>query len=91
VLAKDETQLPKVQSICTMGLNLFRLLTLYLKPVLPKLAIKVEDFLNISPLKWDDQAHPLLDHEIKKFKPLMQRIDAEQIDALQATAQNESY
>ena len=90
-LAKDENLLPQVHDICTMGINLFRLLTLYLKPVLPELSKKVEAFLNIKPFTWDDHTKPLLNHEIKKFKPLIQRIDAEQIVALQEAAKNESY
>ena len=90
-LAKNESQLPKVQAICTMGINLFRLLTLYLKPVLPELAKRVEIFLNIEPLSATDYKKTLLNHKINKFKPLLQRIEAEQITALQTAAQNESY
>ena len=90
-LAKDETQLPQIQAICTMGINLFRLLTLYLKPVLPELSEKVEAFLNITPLTWSAHTQPLLNHKINKFKPLIQRIDEEQIAALQEAAKNESY
>ena len=88
-LAKNEAQLPQVQAICTMGINLFRLLTLYLKPVLPALAQQVEYFLNIPPLTWIDHQQPLLQHKIEKFKPLMQRIDQQQLTILQTAAQNE--
>jgi len=91
VIAKDETQLPRVQAVCTMGLNLFRLLTIYLKPVLPELATKVEAFFDIAPLTWQDHQHALLNHKIKKFKPLMQRIDEEQLLALKTATENESY
>ena len=74
VLVKDPATLPKTQLVATMGLNLFRLLVLYLKPILPKTALESEEFLNISPLVWQDREKPLLNHDIKPFKPLMQRI-----------------
>jgi uncharacterized membrane protein YeaQ/YmgE (transglycosylase-associated protein family) len=83
-MAKVEAQLPEVQPVCTQGLNLFRVLTTYLKPILPELASKVESFLNIEPLAWQDNKQPLLDHNINKFKPLLQRITDEQLEALNA-------
>lgn len=81
-LAKEEGRENDVQLICTQGLNLFRLLTLYLKPILPITAEKVEHFLNIAPLMWADVATPLLNHHINVFTPLMQRILPEQTEAL---------
>jgi methionyl-tRNA synthetase len=78
-LAKEADRAEEVQQICTQGLNLFRLLTIYLKPILPETAQKVEAFLNIEPLQWHDHRTALLDHTINPFKPLMQRITAEQI------------
>lgn len=90
-LAKDESKLPQVQDVCTLSINLFRLLTIYLKPVLPQLAGKVEQFLNIEPLSWSDSTTNLLQHKINKFKPLMQRIDEEHVEALQQAAKNEVY
>ncbi|HBO92181.1 MAG TPA: methionine--tRNA ligase, partial [Gammaproteobacteria bacterium] len=60
--------------------------TLYLKPVLPDLADKAERFLNIEPLQWQDHQQLLLGHEINKFKPMMQRIDRKQIEAMTADA-----
>ena len=89
VLARDKERLAEVQKICTAGINLFYLLTIYLKPVLPQLTAKIEDFLNISPLMWQDTQQPLLNHTIKEFKPLLQRIEVEQITALQASAKND--
>ena len=82
VLIKEPGREAEVQGICTMGLNLFRLLIIYLKPVLPVLARKVESFLNIPPLLWQDLDRPLLDHKINKFKPLMTRVEKEDIDAM---------
>jgi methionyl-tRNA synthetase len=82
VLIKEPGRNPEVQAICTMGLNLFRLLIIYLKPVLPVLAEKVEAFLNIPALQWQDLNTPLLDQKINTFKPLMTRVEKEHIDAM---------
>lgn len=78
-LAKETARENEVQLICTQGLNLFRLLTLYLKPILPITAEKAEHFLNIPALKWNDYATPLLNHTINTFEPLMQRVTPEQL------------
>jgi methionyl-tRNA synthetase len=78
-LAKNPATLAQVQGVCTMGINCFRLLSLYLKPVLPQLVANVEAFLNIAPLTWQDRTAPLLSHIINPYQPLMQRIDPKQI------------
>jgi len=85
-LIKQEGQEQAVLDCCSVGVNLFRLLALYLKPVLPELAAKAEAFLNIEPLQWQDHQTLLLDHDITKFKAMMQRIDMKQIDAMTAEA-----
>ncbi|KTC88101.1 MULTISPECIES: methionine--tRNA ligase [Legionella] len=82
VLAKEESRLAEVQAICTMGLNLFRLLITYLKPVLPVMASAAEQFLNCDPLTWGSIDKPLLNHRIHSFTPLMTRVEREKIDAL---------
>jgi methionyl-tRNA synthetase len=82
VLAKEEGKEAEVQAICTMGINLFRVLVAYLKPVLPTTAKEAEAFLNLAPLAWTDIAQPLLNHSINKFKPLMTRIESEKLDAI---------
>ncbi len=82
-LAKNSSKEDELQVVCTVGLNLFRLLTLYLKPILPELASKVEVFLNIKPLRWEDVDAPLaLEHTIRPYQHLMTRVDAKQLDAL---------
>ncbi|MCC6134517.1 MAG: methionine--tRNA ligase [Candidatus Contendobacter sp.] len=81
-LAKQPGAEIEVQAVCSMGLNLFRLLILYLKPVLPGLAEQVEQFLQIPPLRWDNPPNPLLGHVIAEFKPLMQRVEMTQITAM---------
>jgi methionyl-tRNA synthetase len=82
VLAKQEGQEQRLQEICSMGLNLFRILAIYLKPVLPELAKKSEQFLNTPPLRWDDAQTPLTRHRINRFKPLMTRVEQKAVDAM---------
>jgi methionyl-tRNA synthetase len=81
-LAKDESRQQRLHELCTTHLNLFRLLTLYLKPILPKLAAQVETFLNIAPLQWADAGHILLDHGINPYQHLAKRIESAQIEAM---------
>ena len=80
-LNKDESQQQSVQDICSLGINLFRVLLTYLKPVLPAMAEAGESFLNDT-LTWDSVKHPLVEHKINQFKPLMQRIEKERVDAM---------
>ena len=80
-LSKDPEKLDQVQLICSLGLNLFRLIVLYLKPILPEQAKKTEAFLKTE-LRYFTQTDPLLDHVIAPFQPLLQRITKEQITAL---------
>jgi methionyl-tRNA synthetase len=82
VLAKEEGRLDEVQAICTMGLNLFRLIMTYLKPVLPIMAERAELFLNCPPLTWMTVNEPLLNQSINTFVPLMQRVERDKIDAM---------
>jgi methionyl-tRNA synthetase len=82
LMAKEPGRERDVQAVCTQGLNAFRSLVTWLKPVLPRLAEATETFLRCPPLAWEDAATPLLDHEIGPFKPLMQRIDPAAIAAL---------
>ncbi len=81
-LAKEEGHENEVQLICTQAINLFKILTTYLKPILPALAIKIEAFLNTDDLNWNNLNEPLLAHKINKFKPLMQRVQEEDIEKL---------
>ena len=80
-LNKDETQQQKVQDICSLGINLFRLLLTYLKPVLPSVAEDAELFLNDT-LSWSSIERPLTNHKINNFKPLLQRVEKDQVDAM---------
>ncbi len=82
VLAKDPERLSEVHAICTMGINLFRILMTYLKPVLPIMAKAAEQFLNCAPLSWNSIDTPLLNHEIRDFQPLMVRVEKDKIEAM---------
>ncbi len=82
VLAKEEGKEQEVHDVCSTGLNLFRVLITYLKPVLPIMAEASESFLNIDALKWSDVSVPLTSHTINKFKPLMTRVEQDKVDAL---------
>jgi methionyl-tRNA synthetase len=82
VIAKEDGKDQELLDICSTGLNLFKVLIAYLKPVLPAMASNVEAFLNIDALSWSNYQEPLLDHKINKFKPLMTRVEQEKIDAM---------
>ena len=80
-LNKQPDQHQQVQDICSLGINLFRVILAYLKPVLPAMAASGEVFLN-DQLSWKNLSQPLLNHRIEPFKPLMQRIEKATVDAM---------
>nr|VFJ89924.1 MAG: methionyl-tRNA synthetase [Candidatus Kentron sp. LFY] len=82
ILAKDMAKEAELQSVCTMGLNLFRVLMIYLKPILPVTAQKVEVFLRVPVLRWKDRKVPLSDQAINPFLPLMQRVEKSAVTAM---------
>ena len=82
-LAKKEGMEARLHDVCTVCIEAFRLLSLYLKPVLPALAVQVEDFLKTPAMRFADAATPLgKGHVIGDYKHLMQRVDVKQLDAL---------
>lgn len=81
VVAKQDGQDAELQAICSMGINLFRVLMTYLKPVLPSLTERVEAFLGLT-LEWDAISQPLLSHTINPFKALFSRIEMKTVDAM---------
>ncbi|GAB4510266.1 MAG: methionine--tRNA ligase [Sulfuricaulis sp.] len=89
LLAKDPAQNEHLQQVCTTSLNLFRLLTIYLVPILPKLAGDVATFLNIPPLTWADAKTLLTDHTINPYQHLATRVDPKNIPALLDEAQKD--
>ena len=80
-LAKDSANDARLQAVCSICLEAFRLLSLYLKPVLPKLVAQVEQFLNLAPLTWHDVNHALT-NPINTYTHLMTRVEGKQIEAL---------
>ena len=82
VIAKQEGADAELQAVCTQGLNLFRVMAGYLKPVIPGTVAKAETFLGESIGHFDQIAQPLLDRAINPFQPLMTRVDAKAIEAM---------
>ena len=81
VMAKDPALAQEVQAVCSVGINLFRALMTYLKPVLPGMAEGAESFLQVS-TDWPELQAPLVGHVLEEFKPLLQRVDPEKIAAM---------
>ncbi|NND92673.1 MAG: methionine--tRNA ligase [Granulosicoccus sp.] len=81
VKIKEPQEAESVQQICTVGLNYFRIIVTYLSPVLPALANKTERFLDTK-LTLESLEQPLHDHAINRFKPMMTRVEASQIDKI---------
>ncbi|UBO75761.1 methionine--tRNA ligase [Aeromonas rivuli] len=81
VLAKQEGADAQLQDVCSVGINLFRVLMAYLKPVMPLLAERAEAFLNET-LSWEGVAQPLTNHQLAPFKALFARIEPAKIEAM---------
>jgi methionyl-tRNA synthetase len=81
-LIKTDGKEKEVHEITSLAINLFKVLMTYLKPVLPEMAKRSEEFLNVDSLNWSDIESPLTNHKINKFKALMTRIEDEQIDQM---------
>jgi methionyl-tRNA synthetase len=81
VLIKNEETQEQAHQVCSLGINLFRLLMVYLKPVLPQMAQNVEAFLN-EELTWESAKTQLTGHEITKFKALMQRVEMDKVNTM---------
>lgn len=82
LIAKEEGKEAELQAVCTMGLNLFRVLVAYLKPVVPTLSYSAEVFLNCEVHGWIDELEPLLNHELNDFIPLMTRVEPDKVAAI---------
>ncbi|CAI3808919.1 Methionine--tRNA ligase [Pseudomonas sp. MM221] len=88
-LAKQEGKQDEVQAICAQGINLFRQLVIFLKPVLPVLAADAEAFLNVAPLAWNDHQSRLENHQLNPFKALMSRIEPAKVEAMVAASKED--
>jgi methionyl-tRNA synthetase len=86
LMAKDASRASEVRGVCTQGLNLFRLLVLYLKPIVPRLAAGAERFLGIPEQRWDDGTEVLLGRAIGAYEPLATRVDPKATEALLAAS-----
>ena len=86
---KDPDQKQQVQDICSLGINLFRIILIYLKPIVPAMAEAGEFFLN-DKLSWESIKQPLLSHKINQFKPLMQRVDKDKVEAMVSASKEET-
>ena len=82
IIAKENPQSTELQAICSTGINAFRLLIIYIKPVLPALAVKAELFLKIDPLNWKDLKSILTNHKIAKFNAMVQRIESDKVNIM---------
>lgn len=81
-LAKQDGRDNDVLEICSVGINLFRQLMVYLAPVVPAMAEEARQFLNVESLDWQTRQTVLTTHSINKFKPLMTRVERDKIDAM---------
>ncbi|QYM91758.1 methionine--tRNA ligase [Dickeya zeae] len=89
VVAKQEGRDADLQAICSMGINLFRVLMTYLKPVLPSLSERAEAFLQTE-LSWDSLSQPLANHRVGTFKALFNRIDIAQVQGMVDASKEEA-
>ncbi|MCL7938868.1 methionine--tRNA ligase [Halomonas sp. ATCH28] len=89
VLAKQPGREQEVLEICSVGINLFRQLMVYLAPVVPAMAEQARAFLGLDSLDWHSRHTLLVDHEIAKFKPLMTRVERDKIDAMMAASKED--
>jgi len=81
-MSKDPQKAADVQAICSQAINLFRILVLYLKPILPRMAQDAEAFMQIPALTWEDLPKALLDHPVGEYKPLFTRMEKQAVDKL---------
>ncbi|WMN60191.1 methionine--tRNA ligase [Pseudoalteromonas xiamenensis] len=81
VLVKNDETQKQAHDVCSMGLNLFKVIMTYLKPVLPNMAHNVEVFFGTT-LNWDEVSTPLVSHPISAFKALMQRVEMDKVNAM---------
>ncbi len=86
VMAKEGGRESEILAVCTQGLNLFKVMMTWLAPVIPATAAAAEDFLAASLQDFDSIRQPLLDHSIRPFKPLLQRVEVEQVERVVAAS-----
>ncbi|HCP84005.1 MAG TPA: methionine--tRNA ligase, partial [Planctomycetaceae bacterium] len=82
VLRKDPAKQQELQDVCTIALNLFRQLVVYLSPVLPELTVKANELFGVEISDWNDSQSPITGSQIAKFKHMMQRVDIKDVEAM---------
>mgnify|MGYP002630534731 CR=1 FL=1 len=82
VLRKDPEKQQELQDVCTIALNLFRQLVVYLSPVLPELTKKTNELFGVEISDWSDSQSPITGSQIAKFKHMMQRVDIKDVEAM---------
>ncbi len=90
IMARDDDQRDAVVAVCTLGLNLFRTLIVLLKPVIPGVTVRAEQFLACGELTWNDAKQPLLGHRIEPFRALLKRVEAHTVEAILTEARDEA-
>ncbi|RPI62443.1 MAG: methionine--tRNA ligase, partial [Lysobacterales bacterium] len=90
IMAKDPAAAANVVAVCTLGLNLFRALIVYLKPIVPALAERAETLLAAGALRWNDASSPLLGTKIARFEPLLTRVEMATVESLTKPAESET-
>lgn len=81
-MVKDPERKDAVQLVCSQAIQMFRMLMIFLKPILPQTAQRTEEFLGVEPLQWSDLAHLLSNHRINPFKAMLQRMEGKQVAKL---------
>ena len=89
-LARVPERHAEMQAICSQGINLFRVLAIYLQPILPAMAERARAFLDVGPFTWDGIDTPLLGHRIGRFQPLFKRMEKKDLDALLEVSRSEA-
>ena len=90
IMIKDEALHKEVQSVCTQGLNLFRILMIYLYPVIPEIAINAMKLFNEKEWRWKDLDSPILGKKIKEYRPLLTRIEKKKVENLMTSKEDHS-
>ena len=75
VLVKNEIQLPYLHQVCTVLINAFRLISIYLQPILPELVVKIENFLNLKSFEWSDLDYLIYGNKINKYSHMLSRVE----------------
>jgi len=89
-LRKDPARAAELQDVCTVALNLFRQLVVYLAPVLPSLARQAGTLLNRPIERWDEAQAPLVGTKVSRFEHLMKRVEPAQVEAMIAASRDEA-